>query len=157
MYRYRCVDLEIYHIIPRITDWSNHMGLFPQKSPVGFQLCPPFFWQSTQTDIHNTPAYKVSHIHTLALSKKNTAYFLVSVSLSLSLCTRTRMNRERKTHTHTHAHTHTHTHTQTNTNIYIYTYIWKYLFVYIQVYPHKCIFIDICRYTHIFTCIDIDV
>ena len=118
MYRYRCVDLEIYHILPRIRDWSYHLGFFPQKNTVGFQLPPPFFRQSTQTDIHNTPAYKVFHVHTIALSKKKSAYFLFSVTLSLSLCTHTRMIRERKTHTHTHTHTHTqtHTHTETNTN-----------------------------------------
>ena len=131
MYRYRCIDLEIYHIIHRITDRSYHMGLFPQQSPVGLQLPPPFFWQqSTHTDTHNTQAHKISHIHTLALSNKQTDYFFFSVFLSLALSKRTRMNREREIHTHTHTHTphthtqHTHTHTlsHTHTNTHTHTH-----------------------------------
>ena len=116
MYRYRCIDLERYHIIHNITDRSYHKGLFPQQSPVGSQLSTPLFWQqSTQTDTHNTQAHKLSQLHTLALStKKHLISLFLSPSHFLSLHDTT-CNTNCNTNCNTVRHTSTHCNTLCNT------------------------------------------
>jgi len=117
MYRYRCVDLEIYHILPRIRDWSYHLGLFPQKNTVGFSFPPPFS-DSPHKQTYTTRQHTKSFMYTQSLSRKKNQpiSFFLSPSHFLSVHTHAWTERERHTHTHTHTHTQTHTHTETNTN-----------------------------------------
>ena len=42
LYIYICIDTDVHVYNKRDKDRTYHKGLFPQKSPVGFQLPPPF-------------------------------------------------------------------------------------------------------------------
>jgi len=92
MYIYRDIDVDLHR--KRDRDRTYHMGLFPQKSPVGFQLPNPFSDNSPHKQTHTTPKHILSHTHSLSLyfSKKTLCNTLQVIACNTLQLTATHCN-----------------------------------------------------------------